>query len=80
MKNQKAVFSQNAAMKLTTPSRQFFKPALATTLAIGSWRLVLLLATAVSPIGYPKPANAATVDARERENVHRTGPPVPSLF
>ena len=62
MKNQKAVFSQNAAMKLTTPSRQFFKPALATTLAIGSWRLVLLLATAVSLIGYPKPATAATVN------------------
>src|SRR6478752_4396900 len=62
MKNQKAVFSQNAAMKLTTPSRQFFKPALATTLAIGSWRLVLLLATAVSLIGYPKPASAATVN------------------
>ena len=61
MKNQKAVFSQNAAMK-TTPSRQFFKPALATTLAIGSWRLVLLLATAVSLIGYPKPASAATVN------------------
>jgi plastocyanin len=62
MKNQKAVFSRNAAMKLTTPSRQFFKPALATTLAIGSWRLVLLLATAVSLIGYPKPASAATVN------------------
>ena len=62
MKNQKAVFSQNAAMKLTTPSRQFFKPALATILAIGSWRLVLLLATAASLIGYPKPASAATVN------------------
>ena len=41
-------------------SFKFFKPALATTLAIGSWRLVLLLATAVSLIGYPKPASAAT--------------------
>src|SRR6478672_8231637 len=60
MKNQKAVFSRNAAMKLTTPSRRFFKPALATTLGIDSWRLVLLLATAVSLIGYPKPASAAT--------------------
>jgi hypothetical protein len=29
---------------------------------IDSWRLVLLLATAVSLIGYPKPARAATVD------------------
>ena len=62
MKDQKAVFSQNAAMKLTTPSRRFFKPALATTLGIDSWRLVLLLATAVSLIGYPKPASAATVN------------------
>ena len=43
-------------------SLKFFKPALATTLAIGSWRLVLLLATAVSLIGYPKPASAATVN------------------
>jgi len=34
MKNQKAVFSQNAAMKLTTPSLKFFKPTLTTTLAI----------------------------------------------
>ena len=34
-----------------------------TTLAlvkIDSWRLVLLLATAVSLIGYPNPASAAT--------------------
>ena len=30
----KAVFSQNAVMKLTTPSLEFFKPTLATTLAI----------------------------------------------
>ena len=43
-------------------SFKFFKPALATTLAIGSWRLVLLLATAVSLLGYPKPASAATVN------------------
>ena len=41
-------------------SLEFFKPTLATTLGIGSWRLVLLLATAVSLIGYPKPASAAT--------------------
>jgi plastocyanin len=41
-------------------SLEFFKPGLATTLAIGSWRLVLLLATAVSLIGYPQPACAAT--------------------
>src|SRR5438046_8802949 len=41
-------------------SLEFFKPTLATTLAIRSWRLVLLLATAVSLIGYPKPASAAT--------------------
>src|SRR5262249_21602803 len=43
-------------------SFKFFKPALATTLAIDSWRLVLLLATAVSLIGYLKPASAATVN------------------
>src|SRR5437660_171633 len=42
-------------------SLEFFKPTLATTLKIDSWRLVLLVATAVSLIGYPKPANAATV-------------------
>ena len=41
-------------------SLKFFKPALATTVAIGSWRLALLLATAVSLIGYPNPASAAT--------------------
>src|SRR5215475_2390411 len=41
-------------------SLKFFKPALATTLGIDSWRLVLLLATVVSLIGYPKPASAAT--------------------
>jgi plastocyanin len=43
-------------------SRKLFKPTLATTLGIDSWRLVLLLATAVSLIGYPKPASAATVN------------------
>jgi len=43
-------------------SLKFFGLALATTLAIGSWRLVLLLATAVSLIGYPNPASAATVN------------------
>src|SRR4029077_12213646 len=43
-------------------SLKFLKPALATTLAIGSWPLVFLLATAVSLIGYPKPASAATVN------------------
>ena len=41
-------------------SFKFFKPAPATTLAIGSWRLILLLATAVSLIGYPNPGSAAT--------------------
>jgi plastocyanin len=42
-------------------SFKFFKPALGTIVAIGSWRLVLLLATAVSLVGYPNPASAATV-------------------
>src|SRR5207248_10453076 len=40
-----------------------------TTLAlvkIDSWRLVFLLATAVSLIGYPKPASAATVNVGVR--------------
>jgi plastocyanin len=41
-------------------SLEFFKPTLANTLAIGSWRLVLLLATAVFLIGYSNPASAAT--------------------
>jgi plastocyanin len=41
-------------------SLKFFKLALAATLGIDSWRLVLLLATAVSLIGYPNPARAAT--------------------
>ena len=43
-------------------SLEFFKPTLATILKINSWRLVLLLATAVSLIGYPKPASAGTVN------------------
>ena len=43
-------------------SFEFLKPTLATTLAIGSWRLVLLLATTVPFIGYPNPASAATVN------------------
>ena len=41
-------------------SRKFFKPTLANTLGIDSWRLILILATAVSLIGYPKPASAET--------------------
>src|SRR5262249_36137302 len=41
-------------------SLKFFKPSLAAMLGIDSWRLVLLLATAVSLVGYPKPASAAT--------------------
>ena len=41
-------------------SLKFFGLGLATTLPTGAWRLVLLLATAVSLIGYPKPASAAT--------------------
>jgi plastocyanin len=41
-------------------SLKFFGLGVATTLPTGAWRLVLLLATAVSLIGYPKPASAAT--------------------
>ena len=43
-------------------SLKFFGLGLAATLPTGAWRLVLLLATAVSLIGYPKPASAATVN------------------
>jgi plastocyanin len=43
-------------------SLKFLKRTLATTLGIDSGRLVLLLATAVSLLGYPKPASAATFD------------------
>ena len=43
-------------------SLEFFKRTLVTTIAIGSWRLVFLLGTAVSLIGYPKTASAATVN------------------
>src|ERR1051325_6506313 len=42
-------------------SLKFFGLDLATILPTGAWRLVLLLATAISLIGYPKPASAATV-------------------
>ena len=42
-------------------SLKFFGLGLATTLPTGAWRLVLLLATAVSLIAYPKPGSAATV-------------------
>src|SRR5262249_9798174 len=52
----------NSLKEQKMKSLKFFKPALATTLAIGSWRLVFLLATAVSLIGYPKRASAATVN------------------
>src|SRR5437763_5335094 len=44
-------------------SLKFFGLGVATTLPTGAWRLVLLLATAVSLIGYPKPASAATFNA-----------------
>jgi plastocyanin len=43
-------------------SLKFFGLGLATTLPTGAWHLVLLLATAVSLIGHPKPASAATVN------------------
>src|SRR5262249_55014543 len=61
---------------MKTTSLKFFKPTLATTLGIGSWRLVLLLATAVSLIGYPKPASAASVNVE----VGAPGPPPPAVF
>jgi len=45
----KAVFSQNAGMNLTTPSLKFFKPTLATTLAIV---LAWLLSVRSAQAGY----------------------------
>jgi hypothetical protein len=49
MKNQKAAFSQNAPIKITTPSFKFFKPTLATTLAIV---LASLLSVRPAQAGY----------------------------
>src|SRR5947208_310677 len=49
MKNQKAAFSQNAPIKITTPSLEFFKPTVATTLAIV---LVWLLLVRPAQAGY----------------------------
>jgi plastocyanin len=59
-RSRKATRKTKSTKEQKMKSFKFFKPALATTLGIGSWRLVLLLATAVSLIGYPKPASAAT--------------------
>src|SRR5215470_11555121 len=59
-RSRKATRKTKSTKEQKMKSLKFFKPALATTLAIDSWRLVLLLATAVSLIGYPKPASAAT--------------------
>ena len=61
-RSRKATRKTKSTKEQKMKSFKFFKPALATTLGIGSWRLVLLLATAVSLIGYPKPASAATVN------------------
>src|SRR5215510_984152 len=59
-RSRKATRKTKSTKEQKMKSFKFFKPALATTLAIGSWRLVLLLAAAVSLIGYPNPASAAT--------------------
>src|SRR5215510_11986764 len=59
-RSRKATRKTKSTKEQKMKSLKFFKPALATTLAIDSWRLVLLLATAVSLIGYLNPASAAT--------------------
>jgi plastocyanin len=61
-RSRKATRKTKSIKEQKMKSLKFFKPALATTLGIDSWRLVLLLATAVSLVGYPKPASAATFD------------------
>src|SRR5262249_31334951 len=58
--SRKATRKTKSTKEQKMKSLKFFKPALATTLGIDSWRLVLLLATAVSLIGYSNPASAAT--------------------
>src|SRR4029077_3608394 len=59
-KSRKATRKTKSTKEQKMKSLKFFKPALVTTLAINSWRVVLLLATAVSLIGYPNPASAVT--------------------
>ena len=54
-------------------SLKFFGLGLATTLPTGAWRLVLLLGTAVSLIGYPKPASAATFNVTVGVDLHPVG-------
>jgi len=54
-------------------SLKFFGLGLATTLPTGAWHLVLLLATAVSLIGHPKPASAATVYVRVGVHIPAAG-------
>src|SRR5262245_43259478 len=58
-RSRKATRKTKSTTEQKMKSLKFFKSALATTLGIDSWRLVLLLATVVSLIGYPKPASAA---------------------
>src|SRR5262245_20363385 len=59
-RSRKATRKTKSTTEQKMKSLKFFKSALATTLGIDSWRLVLILATAISLIGYPKPASAAT--------------------
>src|SRR6516165_510950 len=63
-RSRKATRKTKSTKEQKVKSSEFLKPTLATTLKIDSWRLVLLLATAVSFIGYPNPARAATFDVR----------------
>jgi plastocyanin len=59
-RSRKATRKTKSTKEQKMKSFKFFELGLATTLAIDSSRLVLILATAVSLIGYPKPASAAT--------------------
>src|SRR5262245_27097468 len=60
-RSRKATRKTKSTKEEKMKSFKFFKPALATAVAIGSWRFVLLLATAASFIGYPNPASAGTI-------------------
>src|ERR1700746_2594001 len=59
-KSRKATRKTKSTKEQKMKSLKFFGLGLATTLPTDSWRLFLLLATAVSLFGYPKPASAAT--------------------
>ena len=59
-RSRKATSKTQSTKKQKMKSLKFFGIGLATILPTGAWRLVLLLATAVSLMGYLNPASAAT--------------------